>query len=68
MPPESSSTFASRRSTRLAIRSARSIAYAWVDPGIDVGETVEIDIFGAWVSGEVVAEPLYDPRGERVRD
>jgi 4-methylaminobutanoate oxidase (formaldehyde-forming) len=45
----------------------RSIAYAWMDPGVDAGETVEVDIFGEWVRGEVVAEPLYDPASERVR-
>src|SRR6476619_4897418 len=45
----------------------RSIAYAWIDPGVDVGEAVEVDIFGEWVRGEVVAEPLYDPASERVR-
>ena len=28
---------------------------------------VEVDIFGRWVAGEVTAEPLLDPRGERVR-
>jgi hypothetical protein len=28
---------------------------------------VEVDIFGRWVAGEVAAEPLLDPRGERVR-
>ena len=27
----------------------------------------EVDIFGDWVGGEVRAEPLYDPSGERVR-
>jgi glycine cleavage system aminomethyltransferase T len=38
-----------------------------MDPGVDVGEAVEVDIFGEWVRGEVAAEPLYDPAGERVR-
>ena len=28
---------------------------------------VEIDIFGRWVGGDVVAEPLFDPEGTRVR-
>ena len=28
---------------------------------------IEIDIFGDWIGGEVRADPLYDPRGERVR-
>jgi 4-methylaminobutanoate oxidase (formaldehyde-forming) len=46
---------------------ARSIAYAYLPPEHDVGTAVEIDVFGRWVPGEVVAEPLYDPRGERVR-
>ena len=27
----------------------------------------QVDIFGDWVAAEVRAEPLYDPRGERVR-
>jgi glycine cleavage system aminomethyltransferase T/glycine/D-amino acid oxidase-like deaminating enzyme len=45
----------------------RSIAYAYLPPEVEVGAEVEIDIFGRWVSGEVAAEPLYDPRGERVR-
>ena len=46
----------------------RSIAYAWVPPGVEVGEQVAVDIFGEWVRGEVAAEPLYDPSGARVRD
>jgi glycine cleavage system aminomethyltransferase T/glycine/D-amino acid oxidase-like deaminating enzyme len=45
----------------------RSIAYAYLPPDQDVGAAVEVDIFGRWVAGEVVAEPLFDPRGERVR-
>jgi 4-methylaminobutanoate oxidase (formaldehyde-forming) len=45
----------------------RSIAYAYLPPDLDIGTAVEIDIFGEWVAGEVVAEPLYDPRGERLR-
>jgi glycine cleavage system aminomethyltransferase T/glycine/D-amino acid oxidase-like deaminating enzyme len=45
----------------------RSIAYAYMPPDHDVGTAVEVDIFGHWVAGEVAAEPLFDPRGERVR-
>jgi hypothetical protein len=26
-----------------------------------------IDIFGDWVDAEIRPEPLYDPKGERVR-
>jgi glycine cleavage system aminomethyltransferase T/glycine/D-amino acid oxidase-like deaminating enzyme len=45
----------------------RSIAYAYLPPDRDVGAAVEVDIFGRWVAGEVAAEPLFDPRGDRVR-
>jgi 4-methylaminobutanoate oxidase (formaldehyde-forming) len=46
----------------------RSIAYAYLptersDPGLPV----EVEIFGEWVAGEVAAEPVFDPAGERVR-
>jgi glycine cleavage system aminomethyltransferase T/glycine/D-amino acid oxidase-like deaminating enzyme len=45
----------------------RSIAYAYLPADVEVGTEVEIDVFGRWVPGTVSAEPLYDPRGERVR-
>ncbi len=45
----------------------RSIAYAYLPVAIEVGASVEVDIFGAWVDAEVVREPLFDPSGERVR-
>jgi glycine cleavage system aminomethyltransferase T len=45
----------------------RSIAYAYLPPEHDVGTSVEVDIFGRWVPGEVAGEPLYDPDGDRVR-
>jgi glycine cleavage system aminomethyltransferase T len=47
---------------------AGSIAWAWV-PLADSqpGTRLEVDIFGDWVGGEVRAEPLYDPAGERIR-
>ena len=45
-----------------------SIAYAYL-PAASVapGTPVEVEIFGEWVAGEVTAEPLYDPKGERLR-
>ena len=47
---------------------ARSIAYAYVPSGnAQPGQPVEVEIFGEWVAGEVAAEPLYDPAGERIR-
>jgi 4-methylaminobutanoate oxidase (formaldehyde-forming) len=45
----------------------RSIAYAYLPSEIEVGAGVEVDIFGEWVTGAVAAEPLFDPKGERVR-
>jgi 4-methylaminobutanoate oxidase (formaldehyde-forming) len=46
----------------------RSIAYAYL-PAADaaVGTEVAVEIFGEWVGGQVAAEPLFDPAGERVR-
>jgi glycine cleavage system T protein len=45
----------------------RSIAYAFVPSSAATGTTVEVEIFGTWVRGEVSAEPLYDPNGSRIR-
>jgi 4-methylaminobutanoate oxidase (formaldehyde-forming) len=45
-----------------------SIAYAYVPAEqAEPGTRMEVDIFGEWVAAEVRAEPLYDPKGERVR-
>jgi 4-methylaminobutanoate oxidase (formaldehyde-forming) len=46
----------------------RSIAYAYLPVEVDEGAAVEIDIFGRWVAGQVVPEPLFDPAGRRVRE
>jgi 4-methylaminobutanoate oxidase (formaldehyde-forming) len=45
----------------------RSIAYAYLPADADVGDHVEVEVFGEWVPAEVSAEPLWDPRGERIR-
>jgi 4-methylaminobutanoate oxidase (formaldehyde-forming) len=46
----------------------RSIAYAYLPPEhAEPGTTVAVEIFGSWIEGEVAAEPLYDPKGERIR-
>ncbi|HEX4564516.1 MAG TPA: FAD-dependent oxidoreductase [Solirubrobacteraceae bacterium] len=45
----------------------RSIAYAYLPAEVELGTRVEVDIFGEWVGGEVSREPLFDPKGERVR-
>ena len=45
-----------------------SIAYAYLPAAAaDVGTPVEVEIFGEWVAGEVALEPLFDPKGERIR-
>jgi 4-methylaminobutanoate oxidase (formaldehyde-forming) len=45
-----------------------SIAFAYVPVAhAEVGTRLSVDIFGEWIEGEVRAEPLYDPKGERVR-
>ncbi|MEO8289404.1 MAG: FAD-dependent oxidoreductase, partial [Gaiellaceae bacterium] len=47
---------------------ARSIAYAYLPAGAAAPrQAVEVEIFGEWVGGEVVEEPLWDPRGERIK-
>jgi len=46
----------------------RSIAYAYLPAAqSEVGSAVEVEVFGEWVAAEVAAEPLWDPRGERIR-
>jgi glycine cleavage system aminomethyltransferase T/glycine/D-amino acid oxidase-like deaminating enzyme len=45
----------------------RSIAYAYLPAEVELDAEVEVDIFGRWVGGLVTREPLFDPRGERVR-
>ncbi len=46
----------------------RSIAFAYLPTGLtDVGTELSIEVFGEWVEAEVVDDPLWDPRGERIR-
>jgi glycine cleavage system aminomethyltransferase T len=46
----------------------RSIAYAYLPPdSAEPGTEVAVEIFGRWIEGEVAAEPLFDPTGERIR-
>jgi len=46
----------------------RSIAYAYLPAAsATAGTRVEAEIFGEWIGGAVVEEPLFDPRGERTR-
>jgi 4-methylaminobutanoate oxidase (formaldehyde-forming) len=45
----------------------KSIAYGYIPRDRTIDARVEVDIFGTWVAGRVAGEPLYDPKGERVR-
>jgi 4-methylaminobutanoate oxidase (formaldehyde-forming) len=46
----------------------RSIAYAYLPSSAAApGTGVEVEIFGEWVAGSVAEEPLFDPKGERIR-
>ena len=59
---------AGSRPAATATRVGRSIAYAYVPPEhAEPGTAVEVEIFGDWIEGEVAAEPLFDPKGERIR-
>ncbi len=46
----------------------RSIAYAYLPLDVEIGDSVEVDIFGRWIAGQVSAEPLYDAAGDRIRE
>jgi 4-methylaminobutanoate oxidase (formaldehyde-forming) len=47
---------------------SRSLAYAYLPAAAAaVGTAVEVEVFGDWVAAEVVAEPAWDPRGDRIR-
>ena len=49
-------------------RVAQSIAYAYVPAErSEPGRTVEVEVFGEWIRGEIVRDPLYDPTGARIR-
>jgi 4-methylaminobutanoate oxidase (formaldehyde-forming) len=46
----------------------KSIAYAYLPVDLaKPGTPVSIEIFGEAVAGEVASEPLFDPRGDRIR-
>ena len=45
-----------------------SIAYAYLPSELAVtGTAVDVEVFGEWIGAEVADEPLYDPKGERIR-
>ena len=44
-----------------------SIAYAYLPIEAGPGTALAVDLFGTWVGGAVAAEPLFDPKSERIR-
>jgi glycine cleavage system T protein len=45
-----------------------SIAYAYLPVELAArGVPVGVEVFGDWITGAVAAEPLWDPKGERIR-
>jgi 4-methylaminobutanoate oxidase (formaldehyde-forming) len=47
---------------------AASIAYGYLPVALaEVGQRVEVEVFGEWIGAEVRAEPLFDPEGSRIR-
>jgi len=45
-----------------------SIAYAYLPVELAApGTAIAVEVFGDWIAGRVSAEPLWDPKGERVR-
>ena len=58
---------AASRAAATATRSSARSPTPTCRPSSRSGTPVEVDIFGEWVAGEVAAEPLFDPRGERIR-
>jgi 4-methylaminobutanoate oxidase (formaldehyde-forming) len=46
----------------------RSIAYAYLPvESAQLGQRLEVNLFGDWTRAEVAAEPLYDPKHQRIR-
>ncbi len=49
-------------------RVEQSIAYAYVPVDHSkIGGPVEIEVFGEWIAGTIVRDPIYDPTGSRIR-
>ena len=45
----------------------RSLAYAWLDPSVEVGDPLSIGYFDRWLAATVAPGPAFDPQGLRVR-
>jgi 4-methylaminobutanoate oxidase (formaldehyde-forming) len=46
----------------------KSIAYGYLPVELaKAGTELEIELFGEWLRARVEREPLWDPKGERIR-
>ncbi len=49
-------------------RVGGALAFAYVPADrADFGRPVEIEMFGSWHAAEIVRDPVWDPRGDRIR-
>jgi 4-methylaminobutanoate oxidase (formaldehyde-forming) len=48
-------------------RVGNSIAFAYLPAEVEIGTRVDVGVFGRWVGAELVKDPIYDPKMERVR-
>jgi len=54
-------------SAGLGYTTGASIAFAYLPTAVDTGARVSIDLFGTWVDGAVVDDPIVDPTGSAIR-
>jgi len=45
----------------------KPIAYAWLPSTVGEGDAVQVEYFGQRIQATVTAEPLFDPKGSRLR-
>ncbi|MGH2525696.1 MAG: glycine cleavage T C-terminal barrel domain-containing protein, partial [Actinomycetota bacterium] len=45
----------------------RNVALAYLPPEVDIGDRVDVEVFGERVPAEVADDVLLDPEGKRVR-
>jgi 4-methylaminobutanoate oxidase (formaldehyde-forming) len=49
-------------------RVGQSLAFAYLPAATaELGRRVEIEVFGEWTGATVVRDPVWDPRGDRIR-
>jgi glycine cleavage system aminomethyltransferase T len=53
-------------SSGFRVGAAIGFAYLPADAS-EIGRLVEVELFGDWMAAEVVAAPMWDPRGDRIR-